>query len=213
MAIENEDFILMQEAREIFPTGTKCAILGDCHIHIGLDEFKKLLGFDIVETFDINGDPTHKVDLNEPLDESFHNQYDWIIDSGTLYCCFDVSTVLQNITNMLKDKGGVLHTGNLCGFYGRGFYSLSPALFRDFYKCNNFTIEIAATKKRQLRSWNKYNPLATYLRDHNLDFQESSGEFVPMIPNDSMIFCFAARTERSPFTKPVPQHFIDTDGK
>ena len=220
MAIEQEDFILLKqiratllEARPDVPRKGSCAILGDCHIHVGLETFKYQMQFDSVETFDIVGHPTHKVNLNELLDKSFYDKYDWIIDSGTLYCCFDVSTVFENITNMLKNKGVVVHTGNLSGFYGRGFYSISPALFRDFYNCNNFTIETTATKTRQTRTWKYFNYEDTYLANRDLSFQRVAGEFVPEIPNDSMIFCCATRKERSPFKKPVPEHFINTDGK
>jgi len=213
MAIEPEDFSLLKEARQISPEPGACAILGDCNIHVGLDRFKRELNFDIVDTFDINGEPTYKVDLNEPLDESLHRKYDWVIDSGTLYCCFDVSTALQNILNILKDEGNVVHTGNLSGFYGRGFYSLSPAFFRDFYTCNNFTIEMSATKTRTSRVWNKFNSQHTFLKNTNLSFQESAGEFIPEIPNDSMIFCYASRQERQVFTKPIPIHFVKTNGR
>jgi len=213
MAIEPEDFALFKEARQVSPEPGACAILGDCNIHVGLERFKQELNFNIVDTFDINGKPTYKVDLNEPLDESLYDKYDWVIDSGTLYCCFDVSTALKNILNILKDKGNVIHTGNLCGFYGRGFYSLSPALFRDFYTCNNFTIEMSATKTRTNRTWNKFNPQHTYLKSMNLSFQESAGEFVPEIPNDSMIFCHASRQKRQVFTKPIPDHFIKTNAR
>ena len=213
MAIEPEDFALLKEARQISPEPGACAILGDCNIHIGLERFKQELNFDIVDTFDVNGQPTYKVDLNEPLDEFLHDKYDWVIDSGTLYCCFDISTALKNILNMLKDQGNVVHTGNLCGFYGRGFYSLSPALFRDFYACNNFKIEMTATKTRTSRVWNKFNPQNTYLNNINLSFQESAGEFIPEIPNDSMIFCYTSRQKKCSFTKPIPKHFIDTGGK
>ena len=213
MAIEPEDFALLKEARQISPELGACAILGDCNIHVGLDQFKRELNFDVVDTFDVNGDPTYKVDLNEPLAEFLHHKYDWVIDSGTLYCCFDIATALQNILNILKDTGNVVHTSNLSGFYGRGFYSLSPAFFRDFYTCNNFTIEMSATKTRTSRVWNKFNSQYTYLNNKNLSFQESAGEFIPEIPNDSMIFCYASRQKKCSFIKPIPKHFINTDGR
>ena len=66
MAIEPEDFALFKEARQVSPEPGACAILGDCNIHVGLERFKQELNFNIVDTFDINGKPTYKVDLNEP---------------------------------------------------------------------------------------------------------------------------------------------------
>ena len=59
MSIENSDMKMFLRFRESNPEGTSCAILGDVSLHSlsGMDEFKNLLGFDIVHTFDINGNP------------------------------------------------------------------------------------------------------------------------------------------------------------
>ncbi len=213
MAIEPADFDLFRSIREQNQEGETCAILGDCNIYgQSIDSFKDVMGFSSVDTFDVNGNPTHKIDLNEPLGDEFEKTYDWVIDSGTLYCCFDPCSVFRNILLMLKDKGCVIHTSNLCGFFGRGFYSLSPALFRDFYKVNNFDINFSATKKRG-EDWIGFDPNNTYLKNANLSFQENAGTFVSSIPNDSLICCFAKREKVVPFTKPVPEHFIKTNGK
>tara|TARA_R110002167_G_scaffold318993_1_gene524704 strand:+ start:6953 stop:7594 length:642 start_codon:yes stop_codon:yes gene_type:complete len=213
MAIEPEDFKLLKTIREQNPEGESCAILGDCHVYgHSLESFKEGMGFSSLDTFDINGNPTHKVDLNEPIDERFEKGYDWIIDSGTLYCCFDPCTVFRNILFMLKENGCVMHTSNLCGFFGRGFYSLSPALFRDFYKINNFNIDFAAAKKRG-GIWLKFDPNDTYLKNENLQFQQNAGIFVSQIPNDSLMCCFAKRKTSVPFKKPIPEHFVKTNGK
>ena len=59
-------------------------------------------------------------------------------------------------------------------------------------------------------------PGLTYLEkanDSEIIFTSKSSEFVPMIPNDSMICCLAKKTEDKDFTKPVPKHFIKTDGR
>jgi len=214
MAIEPEDLELLKQIRYKFPDGDKCAILGDCHAYVanGLNEVAQQLKFQNIDTFDINGNPSYKIDLNYPIDRDLYGRYNVVIDSGTLYCCFDICTVWQNILNILVDDGCVIHTGNLSGFFGRGFYSLSPALFRDFYNANGFTIHLMASKTRQERNWQSFDPNHTYLLNTNLNFQEHSGDYVPKIPNDAMICCFAKRTHRAEFTKPIPQHFIDTNG-
>ena len=118
MAIEAEDLQLIRHLREENGTGSTCAILGDCNIYgYDLEAFALMMNFEKVDTFDINGNPTHKINLNEELPEKFKNQYDWVIDSGTLYCCFDVSTALKNILYMLKNEGCVLHTAIILIFY------------------------------------------------------------------------------------------------
>ena len=217
MSIEHSDVQMFLRFRESNPEGTSCAILGDVSLHSlsGMDEFKNLLGFDIVHTFDINGNPTHKINLNDPVPEELCSQYDWVIDSGTLYCCFNISTVWKNILSLLKESGAVVHTAGLSGFYGRGFYSLSPSLFRDFYNANNFEILGMGTKTRRVNQWYDFDPNNTYLSDANsifMKFQEHSGSFIEFIPNDCMIYCFAKRDKSIDFVEPVPQHFIDTDG-
>ena len=164
MSIEHSDMKMFLRFRESNPEGTTCAILGDVSLHSlsGMDEFKSLLGFDIVHTFDINGNPTHKINLNDPVPEELCSQYDWVIDSGTLYCCFNIAMVWKNILSLLKESSCIVHTGNLSGFYGRGFYSLSPALFRDFYRANNFDILGMGTKTRQVNQWHDFDTNNTY---------------------------------------------------
>jgi len=218
MAIEAEDLSLIRELRSQHPGGTSCAILGDCNIsgYSSLVEFGESLGFDTVHTFDVVGNPTHKINLNEEIPDELKNSYDWIIDSGTLYCCFDISTVWKNILDLLSDKGNILHTSNISGFYGRGFYSLSPALFRDFYNSNGFEILYCATKTRLSRAWEEYSPEHTYLRfssPTSLGFQMEAGSYQSTIPNDALMACFAKRMTRTMFVKPLPQHFVNTAGK
>ena len=145
MAIETSDMNLLLDLRQEYPEGKRCAILGDVRFHCFpepisddyIDSFKlevlgnlpmlnfiSMMDFDTVDTFDVNGNPTHKLNLNEPLPEEFHSKYDWVIDSGTLYCCFNTAMVWKNILLLLKESGTAFHTGGLSGFYGRGFYSL-----------------------------------------------------------------------------------------
>ena len=218
MAIEPEDLNLIRKLRSDNPDGNSCAILGDCNIsgYTSLDQFGNDLDFEKVHTFDVVGNPTHKINLNEDIPENLRDSYDWVIDSGTLYCCFDIATVWKNILGLLTRQGKILHTSNISGFYGRGFYSLSPALFRDFYKANGFNILYSATKTRLAKVWQEYSPDDTYLRSsspNSLDFQGQAGEYHSTIPNDALMACFAERVETKQFTKPLPQHFVNTDGK
>jgi len=211
MSIESEDLDILCSYRDLHPDGDSCAILGDCHVCGDFGRMK----FSTVETFDINGNPTHKLNLNEPIPVEFHNKYDWVIDSGTLYCCFNVPMVLKNISDMLKDSGYVFHTSNLSGFYGRGYYSVSPALYYEFYKSNGFVVRGMGTKTRVSKSWQPINVGDTYLEYADascIRFKEESGGFVQMIPNDSLLYCFCSRDHRETFSEPIPEHFIMTDG-
>ena len=218
MSIELDDLRLLKLFRDSFREGQSCAILGDCEqSHVaGLGIFKRQLNFVNVDTFDVNGDPTYKVDLTEPIDEALFGKYDWVIDCGTMQCCFDVCSVWKNILNLLSDRGCVVHMSSLVGFFGRGFYSLSPALFSEFYNANDFTIHSMATKIRRgkaRRTWKTFHKDHTFLLNSDLGFQKKQRGFVPMIPNDAQICCFAKRNKRVEFTKPILQHYIDTNGR
>ena len=152
MGFEAPDIDLFLRLRqETSASDESCAILGDCHFYYGdsMEQFKNRCGFSTVETFDINGDPTHKLDLQQPIPEELHNKYDWIVDAGTLYCCFDISTVLENMMLMLKDSGTIFHMSNLVGHFGRGFYAFSPSFFNEFYEVNCFQTRRCSTEQRR----------------------------------------------------------------
>ena len=73
MSMEIADYKIISSTRENI-SGGNCAILGDCTFHYGTKEtFATNLRFDMVETFDILGSPTHKVNLNEPIDSNFYD--------------------------------------------------------------------------------------------------------------------------------------------
>ena len=218
MAIKDSDFAMFKFYREKFPEGDTLAILGDCSFHMagGEKAFKKGLGFTTVDTFDINGNPTYKVDLNEPLDEKLFSKYDWIIDSGTLYCCFNVPMVLKNMLSLLKDSGCCVHTSNLVGFFGRGYYSLSPALFKEFYEANQFVIEGLGTKTKRGPGWVSLASKGTYLYEATsdyLNFSTKASPYIESIPNDVLLYCVARRTKRVDYAQPIPEHFTRTHGK
>ena len=118
---------------------------------------------------------------------------------------------------MVKVGGYVFHTGGLTGFYGRGYYALSPALYSEIYPINGFEVKLIGTRTRPNRNrWKLMQPGQTYLKscdEQGWEFTSESSPFVPMIPNDSMICCLAKKVEEKEFTKPVPEHFIKTDGR
>ena len=245
MAIEKQDLNKFLEFREKNPNGNSCAILGDVNIYDrSIESFKELMEFDIIDTFDIMGNPTHKIDLNYKLSDDFYNKYDWVIDAGTTHCCFDVSQVLENILFMLKDEGCVIHTTGLAGYYGRSFYSIHPALYRDFYKANDIEIIAMATRTNVTPNtpWTSMHPELTYLdsiSSTHMTFRENNEKLAPKVDvdmvidretgeikglglttssyggatEDCMLLCHCKRASRKKFVKPVPQHYIDSNGK
>jgi hypothetical protein len=105
-------------------------------------EFFRLIGFDEVSSCDASDyeNPTFLFDLNKPVDESFHNRFDVILDGGTMEHIFSVPTVLANICSMLKVGGRVIHFTPASNMIDHGFYSFSPTLFNDYYRANEYLI-------------------------------------------------------------------------
>lgn len=80
-------------------------------------------------------------DLNQPLPDTFHEQFDAVIDSGTLEHVFNLPVAIATCMRLVK-RGGTLFlsspANNLCG---HGFYQFSPELFfRLFKNANGFTL-------------------------------------------------------------------------
>lgn len=77
--------------------------------------------------------------LNRPVDQSWYDRFDIIIDPGTIEHCFNVATAMENIVRMLRVGGFVFHQDAI-SFPNHGFFSLSPTFFVDFYASNGFQI-------------------------------------------------------------------------
>lgn len=256
MAIEKADLKLISQLRQQYPLGENLCILGDCYFHFNnsemsdiigksialdcdpsaktdLDSFAKALGFKSAHTLDIAGNPTKKINLGETIPSILHNQYDWIIDAGTLYWCFDIATVWKNILIMLRNNGCIIHFSALSGYFGRGYYCFQPRLFKDFYEKNGFdSISLGIrtrppsilgrrgpyinrirqilrkiTRREHLLDWQILNKENLHLRKTSylsMEFDRSPTMIEPdMIPNNALISCFARRIKTISFTMPI----------
>lgn len=257
MAIERKDLKLLTELRKQFSKGENLCILGDCDFHFNnkelneisgnrdndfsdlsktdLNSFRNSFHFKRAETLDISGSPTIRVDLQKQIPKDLENRFDWIIDAGTLFWCFDIASVWKNILSMLKEDGCVFHINAMSGYFGRGYYSFQPHLFTDFYSQNGFEIITLAFRLRPPHILIRKNPIVSKLKkvfreitglEKKLDWQiispkdiflNKSGRFEmkftdsmtgiepDMIPNNAIVGCFASRIKKVPFTYPLPQ--------
>lgn len=221
----------------LFP-GATVAILGDCRFltswatgdnRADLGRFAQALGLARVETLDVMGDPTIRLDLHEPLPPELTRQFDVVIDAGTAHCCFDVAAVLKNCLDMLKPQGTIFHLSALTGFFGRAYYSFNPLLFRDFYLQNGFSLlamearvpSAGATMPRLLRRLYQIGGRKLGAFDdlllNGLHLEQASALTMKFgsdmtrkpstIPNDAVIMVAARREQASPFVRPVPSFF------
>mgnify|MGYP001600700455 FL=1 len=77
-------------------------------------------------------------DLNEPM--HLHNDYDIVLDVGTVEHCFNIAQAVMNMAGMVKEGGYIIHENPHSGWGNHGFYSLQPTFFHDFYSTNGFEI-------------------------------------------------------------------------
>lgn len=78
-------------------------------------------------------------DMNYPVPTEWHEQYDVVIDGGTLEHIFNIPMAFTNVANMLKIGGTVFVSTPANNMMGHGFYQFSPELmFRVFSTDNGF---------------------------------------------------------------------------
>lgn len=76
-------------------------------------------------------------DLNKPLNTC--EDYDVVIDVGTLEHCFNIGQALMNMAFLVKLNGFIIHE-NPFNWGNHGFYGLNPTLYNDFYEHNGFEL-------------------------------------------------------------------------
>ena len=110
-----------------------------------VDEFfHKCLGCDQLTSIDCSSyqDASLVHDLNLPIDESLHQQFDAVIDGGTLEHIFHVPTAIQNCMQMVRVGGCIMLVTTANNYCGHGFYQFSPEFFyRVFQPANGYEIK------------------------------------------------------------------------
>ncbi len=76
-------------------------------------------------------------DMNNPLPENLRQQYDTVIDSGTLEHIYNISQALENCSFLCKPGGQIIHMLPANNYCGHGFWQVSPELFFSLYTNEN----------------------------------------------------------------------------
>ncbi|MCU0711475.1 MAG: class I SAM-dependent methyltransferase [Pirellula sp.] len=107
-----------------------------------------------------------RLDLNSaetPL--HLRDSFDLILDSGTIEHIFEIGRAMQHCLQMAKVGGRIIHLTPTSNAVNHGFYSVSPALFADFYRANGCEIEklwLCRMKGDFVRgAWDVYDCLST----------------------------------------------------
>jgi SAM-dependent methyltransferase len=74
------------------------------------------------------------------LPEALREQFDVVINHGTMEHVFHIPNCLANIHNMLRIGGRVIHSSPSSNFMDHGFYMFSPTFFYDYYSANKWSI-------------------------------------------------------------------------
>ena len=93
------------------------------------------LGFMEVESVDRSDfeDATRVWDMNRPVPEDWHAQFDIIFDGGTVEHIFNVPTVFQNVYDMLKVGGHYVSATPFNGWPGHGMYQFGPEIVWSYW--------------------------------------------------------------------------------
>jgi SAM-dependent methyltransferase len=103
------------------------------------DNLLLAMGAQSVESIDYSDyeQPTYVADFGRPL--AIDKRFDTIIDAGSLEHIFDIGTALQNIHQLLKPHGRVVHVLPVNNLNGHGFWQLSSDLMYSIYsKANGY---------------------------------------------------------------------------
>lgn len=159
------------------------------------DSLFELLGFTQSVRLDYSSYEAaeHVFDLNSPqLPSELTQQFDLVLDSGTIEHVFDIAMALRHCAEMLKPGGRVVHLTPSSNCVEHGFYSVSPTLFADFYSASRFTLEslyLCRVPRDLLRGvWQTY------------DYLKAPNQFIPigMLSGDTWFtFCVATREPTS----------------
>jgi hypothetical protein len=105
--------------------------------------FFKSLGFENVVSLDYSNfegcNVVYDMNLGKPPNELI-DQFNVVIDGGTMEHVFNTKNFLKNIHLMCKVGGRIIHLSPSSNQINHGFYSFSPTFFLDYYQENNYIV-------------------------------------------------------------------------
>ena len=128
----------------LFPYVEKNRHVNDLLINYDIDVTKSFKGFseylfcdvcgaskcDALDVSDYQGAKLI-CNLNDPIEQKYYEQYDVIIDAGTLEHLSNIPVAVNNIFSLLS-VDGVYYFGNPCnGWVDHGFFQFSPTFYKD----------------------------------------------------------------------------------
>jgi SAM-dependent methyltransferase len=112
--------------------------------YVSDDSMYEMLGFRKsvrIDQSDYEGSD-EQLDLNlRETPPSLCNAFDLILDSGTIEHVFDIGQAMKHCLQMTRPGGRIVHLTPSSNAINHGFYSVSPALYADFYTASGCVVE------------------------------------------------------------------------
>lgn len=170
-------------------------------------KFFQILGFSEVHVVDVSDYEGADIIFNlaDDLPPELIQRFDYVLNGGTLEHIFNVAKALQNMSDMVKAGGRIIHIVPLYGYVNHGFYSFSPIAFLEYYEANFFIVKhidmecILEEEGESLqKKWH-----AIFSQDCRLFTGEGINKYmrkIQEIPGMKMIllWCMAERTAKYP---------------
>lgn len=131
-------------------------------------------------------------DLNYPIENKYHNNYDLIIDTGTLEHCFNVAVAFENMCKLAK-IGGLILTAAPMTKINHGFWNFSPCAYQNYFEQNNFKI-------LYLGGFHKKNGEIINI---NVDANARK-----IYPAEAILICVVRKMENSKYGFPIQKKYL-----
>ncbi len=164
-----------------------------------------LLGYPVIEAMDFTAQEgaAHVHDLNLPLRQELHGQFDVVIDGGTTEHIFHIGTALDTCHQLLKPGGIMLAFIAADGWFGHGFFQTGPDVpWRYWHHARGYEMLEVSVAPRQ-----KPTQLITVPDPTG---KTRGGEMMLTGPH---MLLYAARKPLvdPPYHMPVQGHYVDYD--
>jgi hypothetical protein len=119
------------------------------------DDFLRALGADSVEAMDASDYEQAGLvhDLNKPVPQEWKEQFDLLVEGGSLEHVFNFPVAMGNCLELVKVGGSIVWVTPANNFLGHGFYQFSPELaYRVFSEANGYRVDEMVAVEYGLRS-------------------------------------------------------------
>lgn len=92
-----------------------------------------------MDFFDARADIKH--DLNYPVDAQWYEQFQTVLDIGSVEHVFQAPRCLESCMRMVRVGGYYVLVTIVNGYLGHGFHVFNPQGLVELFKCNGFSVE------------------------------------------------------------------------